>query len=231
MRKAGRLWRNPEARAAAAQVMVPDRTDCFVFEPLTWFGREARLELEIGAGRGDFIVERAAANPECDFLAIESATQVAQLMAVRAGRRGVANLRVLRMDARSLVNLILPTRQLSACHIYFPDPWPKDRHVKHRLFTPYFAHSLRRVLAPDASLYVATDVGDYAVAIFAMLEAAGFMRTACAVPGATATGFARKFIEAGREIFAATFVLPRNGDPRDSHPTQSCLEPMRAQDD
>ncbi len=208
MRKAGRLWRDEEARDAAATVLAPCRADCFVFEPRTWFGREAGLELELGAGRGDFIIARAAANPDCDFLAVELDTQVAQLMAVRAGRRGLANLRILRMDARSLVNLMLPARRLDACHIYFPDPWPKGRHVKHRLFTPYFAQSLTRVLAPDAPLHVATDVGDYAAAIFTMLEAAGFVRTALTTPGATATGFARKFIEEGREVYAATFVPP-----------------------
>ena len=208
MRKAGRLWRDVAARDAAARVLVPPRADCFVFEPRVWFGRAAGLELELGAGRGDFIIERAAAHPERDFIAVELDTQVAQLMAVRAGRRGLANLRILRVDARPLVNLMLPAHGLNACHIYFPDPWPKGRHVKHRLFTPYFAESLTRVLARDAPLHVATDVGDYAAAIFAMLEAAGFVRSAMAVPGATATGFARKFIEAGREVYAATFVLP-----------------------
>lgn len=208
IRKAARLWRNEEARDAAARVLVPDRADCFVFEPRTWFGREAGLELEIGAGRGDFIIARALANPQCDFLAVELAAQAAQLMAVRAGRRGLTNLRILRMDARALVNLMLPARRLNACHIYFPDPWPKGRHVKHRLFTPYFAGSLTRVLAPDAPLHVATDVGDYAAAIFTMLEAAGFVRAALAVPGATATGFARKFIAAGRAVHAAAFLPP-----------------------
>ena len=208
MRKAGRLWSNVEARDAAARVLVPPRADCFVFEPRTWFGRDAGLELELGAGRGDFIIERAADHPECDFLAVELDTQVAQLMAVRAGRRSLTNLRILRMDARPLVNLMLPEHGLDACHIYFPDPWPKGRHVKHRLFTAYFAQSLTRVLAHDAPLHVATDVADYAIAIFAMLEAVGFIRTARAVPGATATGFARKFIEAGRAVHAASFIPP-----------------------
>jgi tRNA (guanine-N7-)-methyltransferase len=208
MRKAGRLWRDADARAAAARVLVPCGGDYFMFEPREWFGREAELELEIGAGRGDFIIDRAVAKPETDFLAVELATQVAQLMAARAGRRGLSNLRILRMDARSLVNLMLPPRRLSACHIYFPDPWPKERHVKHRLFTPYFARSLTRVLAPDAPLHVATDVSYYADAIFSMLEGAGFVRIAAAAPGASATGFARKFIEAGREVYAASFVPP-----------------------
>jgi tRNA (guanine-N7-)-methyltransferase len=206
MRKVARLWRNEGARAAAASVMVPDCPDYFTVDPRELFGREAPLELEIGAGRGDFILERAAAMPDRNFIAVELATRVAQLMAVRAGRRRVTNLRVLRMDARPLVHLMLAPHSLSACHIYFPDPWPKERHVKHRLFTPAFAHGLKRALGQGAPLFVATDVLDYAVAIFPMLEVGGFARASLAVPGATQTGFARKFIAEGRPIYSAAFI-------------------------
>jgi tRNA (guanine-N7-)-methyltransferase len=128
-------------------------------------------------------------------------------MAVRAGRRSLTNLRVLRMDARPLINLMLAPRCLSACHIYFPDPWPKERHVKHRLFTPALVRGLTRVLRPDAPLYIATDVREYAAAIFPMVEGAGFVRSDSAVPGASATGFARKFIAAGRPVYAGAFQL------------------------
>jgi tRNA (guanine-N7-)-methyltransferase len=208
MRKTARLWRDEEARAIAARILVACTGDYFRVEPREIFGREAPLELEIGAGRGEFILERAASMPERDFLAVELAATVARLMAVRSGRRGLTNLRVIRIDARSLVNLMLPPHSVSACHIYFPDPWPKERHAKHRLFTPYFTRSLMRVMTPDAKLYVATDVRDYAAAIFAMLEASGFAREEVPVPGATVTGFARKFIAAGRKLYAAAFVPP-----------------------
>ena len=207
MRNAARLWRNDEALAAAARVIVPCAGPYFTVDPQALFGRDAPLELEIGAGRGDFIVDRAAAMPDRDFLAIELAASVAQLMAVRAGRRSLTNLRVLRMDARPLVNLMLAPQSLSACHIYFPDPWPKERHVKHRLFTPALVHGLTRVLRPAAPLYIATDVREYAAAIFPMVEAAGFVRRDSAVPGAIATGFARKFIAAGRPVYAGAFQL------------------------
>jgi tRNA (guanine-N7-)-methyltransferase len=206
MRNAARLWRDG-ALVAAARVIVPCEGPYFTVDPRTLFGRDAPLELEIGAGRGDFIIDRAATMLDRDFLAIELAASVAQLMAVRAGRRGLANLRVLRMDARPLVNLMLAPQSLSACHIYFPDPWPKERHVKHRLFTRILVQGLARVLRPDAPLYIATDVRDYAAAIFPMIEAAGFVRSDTPVPGATATGFARKFIAAGRPVYSGAFRL------------------------
>ncbi len=206
MRKVARLWRD-EAIATAARVLVPSIGDYFTVEPSALFGREAPLELEIGAGRGDFIIERASAMPERNFLAIELAAAVAQLMAVRAGRLRLTNLRVLRMDARPLIHLMLEPRSLSACHIYFPDPWPKERQIKHRLFTPMLAQGLTRVLRSDAPLFIATDVRDYANAIFPMIEEAGFRRIEMPVPGATQTGFARKFIAEGREVYARAFVL------------------------
>jgi tRNA (guanine-N7-)-methyltransferase len=211
MRKAARLWRNEAARTAAASAMYICRADYFTVEPRELFVGDAPLELEIGAGRGDFILERATAMPDHNFIAVELARPIAQLMAVRVGRRGLTNLRVVHMDARPLIHLMLPAGSLSACHIYFPDPWPKERHIKHRLFTPVFANGIRRVLARDAPLFVATDVRDYADAIFPMLEACGFARAALAVPGASQTGFARKFIGAGREIYAAAFVALRTG--------------------
>ncbi len=209
MRKAARLWRDDEAYAAAARIIVPGQVDYFAVTPCELFGREAPLEVELGAGRGDFIIERAASMPDHDFIAVEIAASVAQLMALRAARRNLTNLRVLRMDARPLIHLMLEPRKVSACHIYFPDPWPKERQSKHRLFTPNLVQGLRRVLAPGAPLYVATDIEDYARMIFAILENANFTRINDApVPGASLTGFARKFLAEGREIYAATFNAP-----------------------
>jgi tRNA (guanine-N7-)-methyltransferase len=205
MRKAARALGREGARELAARVML-DFEDYCAIDLTQIFGRSAPVELEIGAGRGDFIIERARSMPERDFLAVELASTVAQLMALRAGRRELTNVRVVRLDARPLVNLILADRSLSACHIYFPDPWPKERHVKNRLFTPYFAESLRRVLREGAPAYLASDVQDYAEAIFAMLHEAGFSRIESEVPGATQTGFARRFIEQRLQIYAGAFA-------------------------
>ena len=200
--------RDANAQLVAARVTVAADSRYFTIEPASLFGREAPLEVELGAGRGDFIVQRAAEFPERNFLAVELAAAVAKLMAVRAGRRELQNLRVLRIDARALVNLMLADLSVRAYHIYFPDPWPKERHAKHRLFTPHFVASLKRTLAAGAALFVATDVRGYAEVIFGMLEAEGMRREAATVPGACATGFARKFLAAGRPVYAGAFVRP-----------------------
>ena len=181
----------------------------FTIDPPAIFCRRAPLEIEIGAGKGEFIIERAAEFPERDFLAVELSATVARVLAVRCGRAGLGNLRVVRMDARTLVNLMLPDLSVSAYHIYYPDPWPKERHVKHRLVTPALVASLFRTVEPGATAYVATDVRDYAAEIFPMMLAAGFIRAAEAAPGAIRTGFARKYVAAGKAVFSASFRKPR----------------------
>jgi tRNA (guanine-N7-)-methyltransferase len=206
LRKAARVLKKPQMLAAASEVILRADGPYLTFDPAIIFGREAPLEIEIGAGRGDFLIARALDYPERNFLGVELANVVAQLMAARAGRAGLTNLRVARMDARTLVNLMLPDASVSAFHIYFPDPWPKDRHAKHRLFTPYFAASLGRTLVRGATLFVATDVRSYADAIFLMLRGAGFRTLDLAVPGASATSFARKFIAEGRPIYSSAFT-------------------------
>jgi tRNA (guanine-N7-)-methyltransferase len=212
LRKGSRVWRDEEM-TAAARVLVACPKAIFSIEPRELFERTAPLEIELGAGRGDFILARAAAMPERNFLAVELAGTIAQLMAVRAGRSGLENLQVVRMDARTLVNLMLPAGSVDAFHIYFPDPWPKERHLKHRLFTPWFVASLKRKLRPDAPLFVATDVAEYAHDIFAMLDQCGFSRTEMAVPGAEETGFARRFRAMGKPIHAGAFI----GRPDGAH--------------
>jgi tRNA (guanine-N7-)-methyltransferase len=208
LRKAARLWRRAGSVELAASVMVPDDA-VFTVDPARLFGRRAPLEVELGAGKGEFIVERAAANPDRDFLAVELSAAVARVLAVRCGAARLSNLRVARMDARTLVNLMLPNSSVAAYHIYFPDPWPKERHAKHRLFTAHFVRNLARTLEPGGVVYVATDVGERAQEIFALLEEGGFVRSEAGITAAASTGFARKYHAAGRRVYAATFALSR----------------------
>ncbi|HYL59102.1 MAG TPA: hypothetical protein VEU51_09535 [Candidatus Acidoferrales bacterium] len=208
LRKAARIWGAPGSREIGERVLFKSDPRLFTIDPPAMFGRTAPVEIEIGAGKGEFIIERAAEFPERDFIAVELSATITRVLAVRCGRAGLNNLRVVRMDARTLVNLMLPDASVSAFHIYFPDPWPKERHVKHRLFTPTLARSLFRTVAPGAIAYVATDVREYAGEIFPMLETAGFIRAVDAVPGAERTGFARKYVAAGKPVHAASFRKP-----------------------
>jgi len=205
LRKACRPWRKAEEGDTAAGVMVAGGGRYFVVEPDELFPARLPLEIEIGAGRGDFIVARASTLPQRNFLAVERAGAVAHSLSLRAERTGLSNLRVVRMDARPLVNLFLGDNSVSVYHIYFPDPWPKARHAKHRLFTPYFVANLARTLSTGGSLHIATDVQAYATAIFSMLERQGFRRIGIAAPGLAETAFARKFMAERRLVYSGTF--------------------------
>jgi tRNA (guanine-N7-)-methyltransferase len=204
LRKTSKIWRTADADGGARLLVT--YADYFAIEPNSLFGREAPLEIEIGAGRGDFIIGRAAAMPERDFLAVELSAPLVQLLAARAARTGLENLRIARMDARPLVNLFLPSRSVSAYHVYFPDPWPKARHAKHRLFTPWFCANLMRTMTAHAPLYVATDVCDYAELIFSMAHAQGLRPIDEPIASVVVTGFARKFRAEGRTVYGRAFA-------------------------
>lgn len=207
LRKAARIWSNPKSRAVGERIIyAPDRV--FAIDPPAMFGRRAPFEIEIGAGKGEFIIERAAQFPDRDFIAVELSATITRVLAVRCGRAGLDNLRIVQMDARTLVNLMLDDASVAAYHIYYPDPWPKERHVKHRLFTPTLAASLFRTLAPGASAFVASDVRDYASEIFEIMLAAEFIRGVEPAPGAERTGFARKYVAAGKPVYSASFCKP-----------------------
>jgi tRNA (guanine-N7-)-methyltransferase len=205
LRKASRVWRDEAALEAASRAMLSQDVPYFTIEPDAIFGRRAPLEIEIGAGKGDFILEYASANPEKNFLAIELSGTVGQLLAVRCGRAELPNVRVAKMDARTLVNLMLPDASVAAFHIYYPDPWPKERHIKHRTVSPIFVHNLSRTLSENGAVYAASDVKEWAEEIFAMLEAGGFRRIEREPPGAKRSAFGRKYMAQGKPVYFASF--------------------------
>jgi len=219
LRKASRLWQNADSRAAANTVMIGDDGVEWRIDPPVLFGRRAPLEVELGAGRGDFLMERAAANPDRDFIAVELATTVARLMAVRAGRRELANLRVACADVRTLVNLLIPDGAVSAYHVYFPDPWPKARHQKHRMFSPALVAGIIRTLSDGGVVHVASDVRAWADEMFAMMMDGGFVATTgrlVATAGADRSGFGRKYRAAGRPFFGLSFIRNDSASLHDS---------------
>ena len=125
------------------------------------FGNDRPVEAEIGPGKGTFVLRRAARRAEINFLGIEWVRSYACYVADRARRAGVSNVRVLCADAETVFRSALPDRCLWRVHIYFPDPWPKRRHLRRRLVKPPFVHDLRRVLKPGGWVGIITDSRDY----------------------------------------------------------------------
>lgn len=182
-------------------------SDCFSIDPRRLFAGAAPLEVELGSGKGDFILERATQFRQRNFLAIELAGSVFQWLAIRVARSGLDNLRAIRADARSVVNLMLPAAGVRAFHIYFPDPWPKSRHSKHRLLSPSLVSGLARCLEPGGRVYLATDVDWYFEYAVAVLDEGGFRLGEEAVAGAERTNFGRRFVAEGKAVHAGCFAL------------------------
>ncbi|MCG3137109.1 MAG: tRNA (guanine-N(7)-)-methyltransferase [Phycisphaerae bacterium] len=125
------------------------------------FGNEHAVELEIGTGKGNFLLERAQLHRERNFIGVEWANQYFLHVAQRAAKRGLENVRMLRTDAKVLVMCCLPAAALEVVHIYHPDPWPKKRHHKRRLINAEFAEALVRVVTPGGAIYLQTDHDEY----------------------------------------------------------------------
>jgi tRNA (guanine-N7-)-methyltransferase len=138
------------------------------------FGNARPVEIEIGPGRGDVLDAFAHAYPGINFFGIEVQPWYAERAQARAEHLGLPNVRVIAGDARCVVGRLVPAGSVQAFHIYFPDPWPKKRHTKRRLFTPTFATDLRRALALGGLVYVATDVEETFGDMRSALLSAGF---------------------------------------------------------
>ncbi len=114
-------------------------------------------ELEIGCGDGGFLLEWATRQPEKNFLGVERLLGRIRKLDKKGRRANLANLRLLRFEARYLLQYLLPAKAFDAVHIYFPDPWPKDKHRRHRLIDEHFPELARRILVPNGIVHLRTD--------------------------------------------------------------------------
>jgi tRNA (guanine-N7-)-methyltransferase len=129
------------------------------------FGRDAAtpraVELEIGSGKGRFLVQAAQRWPERDFVGVEMVGKLGRKIRDKVQRAGLTNVRVLQAEARDLLATRVAAGSLRRVHVYFPDPWPKRRHAAHRLFSGALPDSLARALEPGGELLLATDFDPY----------------------------------------------------------------------
>lgn len=165
------------------------------------------VELEIGYGRGEFLLGRAGAHPRVGFLGVELSGRRHLKMARRLARTELRNVRLCRAPAEYLLAECLPPACVHRVWINFPDPWPKKRHHRRRLIQPAFVEELRRVLAPGGGLEVATDHPEYAAWISEVLSRAPGFRNLCAprpfvpeVPGRPPTAYELEWRAEGRPL-------------------------------
>ncbi len=132
------------------------------FDPRGWFADPGLpFEIEIGSGKGGFLVESATARPGVNLLGIEWAKEFWRYTADRCRRHGLANVRVLHADAVEFLKWRIAEGVADVIHLYYSDPWPKTRHHKRRVVRDEFLAEARRVLRTGGQLRIVTDHDGY----------------------------------------------------------------------
>ena len=136
------------------------------------FPRPQPLEVELGCGDASFLIEYARQNPAKNFIGIERLLGRIQKLDRQGRRHGLTNTRGVRIESAYFLQYLLPPHAASALHIYFPDPWPKKKHRRHRLINEAFPALARAALAPGGTVFLRTDDADYFQQMNEVFEAA-----------------------------------------------------------
>lgn len=134
------------------------------------FGNDRPVELEVGSGKGGFLLRRARAMPDRNFFGIEWANKFYKFAVDRMRRWGLTNVRLVRADASHFMRQLCPRQSLTALHVYHPDPWPKKRHHRRRLIQPAFVEAAVECLVDGGRWAVQTDHVEYFEAIRKLLR-------------------------------------------------------------
>lgn len=125
------------------------------------FPKPQSLEVELGCGDASFLAEYARRQPQNNFIGVERLLGRIQKLDRKGRRAGLTNLRGVRIESAYFLHYLLPLHAASALHIYFPDPWPKKKHRRHRLINEKFPALAHAALARGGVVYLRTDDTDY----------------------------------------------------------------------
>ena len=192
--------------------------------PIDWkafFGNSHPVEIEIGSGKGRFLLEASKRHPAVNYIGVERAQKYVALtqerfekhmrhFGVDSASGAFSNVRLVWTDANYFLTRYVPAGSVQAYHIYFPDPWPKKRQRKRRIFRNQdFLSALMHTLNPDGGrLYIATDYEEYFQEIQERLAGLPLLRPAEANLSPDqdiATNFEMKYTLEGREIYRAVY--------------------------
>jgi len=135
--------------------------DIIIFEPQLqkgkWrkvFANDNPIHLEIGTGKGNFIVANAIKDPNINFIGCEVSRSIIYKAALKA--QNIANLRLINIDA-SFLQDVFEKEEISHLYLNFSDPWPKARHEKRRLTSPKFLDIYQNLLKKQGIIELKSD--------------------------------------------------------------------------
>jgi len=135
-----------------------------ILKPLdlpTLFPQTQPLEVELGCGDASFLIEYAKRNAAINFIGVERLLGRLQKLDRKGRRADLKNVRGIRIESAYFLQYLLPPNSTNALHIYFPDPWPKKKHHRHRLINEQFPSLVKAVLKPCGIVYLRTDDQEY----------------------------------------------------------------------
>ncbi|MBW8865588.1 MAG: tRNA (guanosine(46)-N7)-methyltransferase TrmB [Verrucomicrobia bacterium] len=183
-----------------------------ILEPLQLaelFPQPQPLEVELGCGDASFLVEYARQNPGINFIGVERLLGRIQKLDKKGRRTGLINTRGVRIESAYFLEYLLPPHSAAALHIYFPDPWPKKKHRRHRLINERFPALAQKALAKNGTVYLRTDDTDYFQQMNEVFDAAKEfekVETLAALAEIT-TDFEREFNAQGIPTLRAAYRL------------------------
>ena len=181
------------------------------------FGNDNPIEIEVGMGKGRFIMELAAKNPEINYVGIERYCSVLLRGIQKRREMELSNIYFMCVDARELSEIFAPG-EVKKVYLNFSDPWPKDRHAKRRLTSEPFMEVYDKILASDGVVEFKTDnrgLFDYSLE---SIPAAGWeireytydLHHSDMAGGNIMTEYEEKFSSMGNAIFKLVAERKRN---------------------
>ena len=176
------------------------------------FGNRNPLNLEIGFGVGNFIIEMGIREPNENFIGIDFYHKGIRKVITRIAKYEICNARIVYGDAKEKIPLLFNPEELDRVYINFPDPWPKKRHHKRRLIKPGFIKVLAEKLNSGGEIHIATDHEAYAMEILDFFEKEPTLKNKNELgafrsqkEGVPKSKYEKKFISAGERIFYLEF--------------------------
>ncbi len=184
--------------------------------PYPWqerFGRRAPIEVEIGFGNGAALVRRAIERPETDFIGIEIFWESTKRALRRIAQAGARNVAVVQAPARAFFERLVEPKSITSATCLFPCPWPKERHVPHRLFSNTFLKLLNSRLSDGGEASVVTDFDPYREWLLGEVPASGFECRCEEIRASYDTKYERKWSELGQDCFFRIVLVKREHVP------------------